>query len=69
MTQLHLFQLNGQKVHQVHERVKPDHPRRVGDEVRESVHVVEVKLPIPIVNHIFDAPNLNAGCLNDSLDG
>ena len=45
-------------VHEPLEWVESDHPRGVGDEVRQRIDIVEVGLAVALVDKEFDAANV-----------
>ena len=48
-------------VGQPRERIEAEHARRVGDEVRQRVDVVEVELAVAVVDQVLDAADVDAG--------
>src|SRR5258708_2776296 len=57
-----------QVVREILERVEPDDPRSVGDEIREGVDVVVVDVAVAVIDYVLDAADVDAGGPHDALD-
>ena len=56
-------------VHEARPRVEADDVRRVGDEVRERVDVVEVRPAVAVVDQVLDAADVEVRGPRDALHG
>src|SRR5450432_1227092 len=57
-----------QVVHEPDKGIEADDLGTVGDEVGESVDVIEVELAVAIVNDVLNAADFNIGGIHDALD-